>query len=138
MLFTSDPADPRHLIATDYWESPAGRAGHPVLSWAENCFRLLLPVKASLGERYAQLGIVIQAINKTEYPEIVATEEAVSIIAGAIALRISWGNVYGIEIEQFPPDPWSCDFGAYVYAGKRGPRLSFRRKATYSQASESL
>lgn len=134
MLFTNSPTEPRHIVATDYWESPAGKQGIPVLSWADNCFRLLLPVKASLGERYNQLGIVIQAISKTEFPEIVATEEAVSIIAGAIALRISWRNVYGIEIDLFPPDPWACEFAAYMYAGKRGPRISFRRKATYSQA----
>lgn len=134
MQFTNAPNEPRHLIATDYWESPAGKQGHPILSWAGNCFRLLLPVKASLGERYSQLGIVIQAISKTEYPDIVATEEAVSVIAGTIALRISWSNVYGIDIEQFPPEPWACDFAAYTYAGKRGPRLSFRRKATYSKA----
>lgn len=136
MNFTNDPADPRHLIATDYWESPAGLAGQPVLSFAENCFRLILPVKASLGPRYAQLGIVIDAINKTEYPEIVATEEAVSSIAGAVALRIGWGNVHGITLDQFPPHNHVCDFSAYVYAGKRGPRCSFRRKATYSQAPE--
>jgi hypothetical protein len=134
MNFKNDPADPRHLIATDYWSSPEGLAGTPVLSFSGRCFRVLMPVKSSLGERYAQLGMVIDAISATQYPEIVATAEAVTLIAGAVALRISWKHVEGITQDKFPASPESCDFATYVFAGKRGPRMAFRRKATFSLA----
>jgi hypothetical protein len=134
MLFKNDPADPRHLIATDYWSSPEGLAGTPVLSFSGRCFRVLFPVKAALKERYAQLAIVIDAIAATQYPEVLATPEAVTIIAGSVALRISWSHVDGISLDEFPASPESCDFSTYVYAGKRGPRMAFRRKATFSQA----
>lgn len=133
MLFQNDPENAANLVATDYWSSPAGLAGKPVLSYSEGCFRLLVPVKATVGPRHAELVAIMTAIEATTYPEIYASPAFVAIVAGRVAMTISWTEVDGITLDKFPTHPQACEFLTYTFAGKRGPRKSFGRKATYSQ-----
>lgn len=133
MNFQNDPANAANLIATDYWTSPAGLAGKPVLSFSARCFRLLVPVKATLGPKHAEMVAIMSAIEATIRPEIYATSSFVSIIAGRVTMRVAWSEVDGITREEFPTHPEPCDFLTYTYAGNRGPRKSFGRKGTYNQ-----
>ena len=131
MNFTNDATDTRLLLATDYWESPEALAGKPILSYSGRCFRMLCPVRSVIGpERYAPISNLMIQIEECRFPIIQADQILVSVETGEMTTFFNWSDVYGITCQEFPDDSESCDFAIYVYAGKRGPRLAFRRKAT--------